>query len=74
MTGGEGAQTGGTVEYMRQLEDACLILWAELPTEQTLLLRAEMPRLMDFMAHLHHSIEHVEAAVRRNVWADSVTP
>ena len=56
---------------VRQLEDALLIVWGELPAEQTLLLRDEVPRLMDFIAHLHHSIEHEQAMVRRNVWAES---
>ena len=55
---------------VRQLEDALLIVWSELPAEQTLLLRDEVPRLMDFIAHLHHSIEHEQAMVRRNVWAE----
>jgi hypothetical protein len=57
-------------EYVRQLEDAVLLLWAELPIEQTKLLRDETPRLMDFCAHLHHSIEHEQAMVRTNVWAE----
>lgn len=56
--------------YVRQLEDACLVLWAELPPEQTKELRAEAPVLADFLAHLHHSVEHEQAMVRQNVWAD----
>lgn len=57
-------------EYVRQLEDAVLLLWAEMDTEQTHMLRSELPRLMDFCAHLHHSIEHEQAMVRINVWAE----
>jgi hypothetical protein len=59
-----------SADYVRQLEDACLALWHELPTEQVLLLREEQPRLMDFLAHLHHSIEHEQAMVRQSVWAE----
>lgn len=58
-------------EYVRQLEDAALILWAELPIEQTSLLRDETPQLADFMGHLHHRIEHEQAMVRVNVWSSS---
>ena len=57
-------------DYERQLEDACLALWHELPAEQVLQLREEMPRLMDFLAHLHHTIEHEQAMVRRSYWAE----
>jgi len=55
---------------IRRLEDALLLVWGELPAEQSLELRRELPALMDFCAHLHHSIEHERAMVRRNVWAD----
>jgi hypothetical protein len=58
-------------QYERQLEDALLALWAELPVEQVNLLRQEMPRLMDFCVHLHHSIEHEQAITRVNMWAES---
>ena len=59
-----------TDDYVRQLEDACLTIWQELPAEQVELLRQECPRLMDFLAHLHHSIDHEQAMVRVNVWAE----
>jgi ABC-type proline/glycine betaine transport system substrate-binding protein len=57
-------------EYVRQLEDAVLALWAELPAEETKALSDECPRLMDFLTHLHHSIEHEQKMVRRNVWGE----
>ena len=56
---------------IRELQDACLTLWAELPMPEVKTLRDEMPRLIDFLVHLHHSIEHEQAMVRGNVWADS---
>lgn len=58
-------------EQVRRLEDALVILWAELPTRETLALCHEMPALADFLRHLHGSIEHERAMVRRNVWADA---
>jgi hypothetical protein len=64
-------QMAGEAEYVRQLEDATLMLWAELSIAETASLCAEMPRLAEFMAHLHHSIEHEQAMVRQNVWADT---
>jgi hypothetical protein len=63
------AEDGSNAEYVRQLEDACLILTAEMPAEQALLIRREVPALADFLGHLHHSIEHEQAMVRRNVWS-----
>lgn len=57
-------------ERERELEDAVLILWRELPAEQVATLADECPRLVDFLAHLHHDIEHEQAMVRRNVWAE----
>lgn len=45
-----------TAEYIRQLEDAALTLWAEVTPEQ--------------WSVLHHSIEHEQAMVRRNVWGE----
>lgn len=54
----------------RKLEDAVLTLWAELPTNVVLTLRVEAPRLMEFCQHLHHSIEHEQAMVRTNYWAE----
>lgn len=60
-----------TLHYVRQLEDAVLMLWAELPIEEQKMLVVEAPRLMDFCAHLHHSIEHEQAMTRRNVWAEA---
>lgn len=55
-------------EYVRQLEDACLALWGELPAHETRRLRQETPALADFLVHMHHSIEHEQAMVRENVW------
>lgn len=57
----------------RELEDAVLALWAEMPVEQVKMLRAEAPRLVEFCVHLHHSIEHEQAMVRRNCWAEADT-
>jgi hypothetical protein len=56
-------------DYTRQLEDAVLALWHELDIDTSIRLRYESPRLMDFCAHLHHSIEHEQAMVRRSVWS-----
>jgi hypothetical protein len=56
-------------EYVRQLEDACLMLWYQA---DHLALRSEYPGLADFLGHLHHSIDHVETMVRRNVWAAQI--
>lgn len=57
-------------EYVRQLEDACLILWAELPAIETVALVTQEPALAEFLRHLHHSVEHQQAMVRVNVWAN----
>ena len=57
----------------RQLEDACLALWAELPAEQVRVLREESPALVEFLVHLHHSIEHEQAMTRVNVWSTDGT-
>lgn len=57
-----------------RLQDAVLVLWAELPIQETKLCRQEMPRLAEFCAHLHHSIEHEQAMVRANYWAALTTP
>jgi hypothetical protein len=57
-------------EYERMAEDAVLALWDELSVEQVKLLEKEMPRLVEFLAHLHHSISHEEAMVRGNCWAE----
>lgn len=56
-------------DYIRQLEDACLVLWAELPAMETRTIRRECPALADFLGHLHDHIEHEQAMVRANVWA-----
>lgn len=64
----------GSGEYVRQLEDALLVVWAELPPPASRLLRNEVPEMMDFCAHLHHSVEHEWAMVRRNVWTDGQRP
>ena len=66
---GGGGQVSTARE--RELEDAVLLLWGELPAEQVHQLRLECPRLMDFCVHLHHSIEHEQAMVRRNVWTEA---
>jgi hypothetical protein len=50
---------------IRRLEDALLLLWHEVDHAA---LRDEFPELMDFCAHVHHSIEHEQAMVRRNSW------
>jgi hypothetical protein len=60
--------------YIRQLEDAALTLWAELPAAEARELRAEMPHLMDFLGHLHQRVEHEQAMVRQNVWAEPLLP
>lgn len=57
-------------EYIRKLEDAVLELWAELEVGAVLQLEDEAPRLLEFVRHLHHSIEHEQAMVRRSVWHD----
>lgn len=59
-------------DYVRQLEDAVHILWAELPMEQVRILRDEAPALVEFLVHLHHSLTHEQAMVRRNVWATPI--
>lgn len=59
----------GEPDYVRQLEDAVLVLWAEMPTAEVLRLREDAPALVDFVRHLHHSIEHEQAMVRQNYWA-----
>lgn len=56
--------------YVRQLEDACEVLWGELPVAEVRQLRHEAPALSDFLCHVHDSICHEEAMVRVNVWAD----
>lgn len=61
-------------DYVRQLEDACLILWMVLPADDVAALRKETPRLADFLRHLHHSIEHEQAMVRQSVWAEPPPP
>lgn len=58
-------------EYERQLEDAALALWAEMPSALVAFLKLESPALVEFLQHLHHSVEHEQAMVRRNVWAAS---
>jgi hypothetical protein len=55
-------------DYVRRLEDALLILWAELPANETLTIREGLPELADFLGHLHDHIEHEQVMVRRNVW------
>jgi hypothetical protein len=59
-----------TDDYVRQLEDACVILAGEMTFDQTRDLRAESPALLDFLRHVHETVEHEHAMVRRNVWAD----
>lgn len=56
-------------DYLRRLEDAALILWEEMPVHEATLLRQDCPDLMDFLAHLHHAVEHEQAMTRVNVWA-----
>ena len=56
--------------YVRHLEDAVLALWAEMGVSETILLATDSPRLDQFLRHLHHSIEHEQAMVRVNVWAE----
>lgn len=51
---------------MRQLEDACLALWQELPGPALKVLERDAPVLVDFLAHLHQSIQHEQT--RGNVW------
>lgn len=58
-------------EYARQLEDAALALWAEVPPERVYFLDRQSPALVEFLRHLHDSIEHEQAMVRVNVWAES---
>lgn len=57
-------------DRIRELEDACLVLWAEISVEDAKTIQTEYPRLADFLGHLHRSIEHEQAMVRRNVWAE----
>lgn len=57
-------------EYVRALEDAALLLWVEMPTTAAKELALDVPALWDFCGHLHQSIEHEQAMVRVNVWAD----
>lgn len=59
-------------EYERMLEDAVSALWDELPVEQVKQLAREAPRLVEFIHHLHHSVEHEQAMVRRNYWAAQI--
>lgn len=68
-----GAALPVSSAYVRQLEDAALALWAELPTPQVHLLERESPALVEFLGHLHHSIEHEQWMVRRNVWGQDNT-
>jgi hypothetical protein len=67
-TAEQAGQTAAGV-YIRQLEDAALILWAEMSGEQVKLIREETPALVDFLAHLHDRVEHEQAMTRPNVWA-----
>ena len=69
LQGPTGSHHATPDDYVRQLEDAALILWGVLPTKDVLLLREENPELVEFLRHLHYSIDHVEAMVRKNVWA-----
>ena len=55
--------------YVRQLEDACIVLYSELPSPEWVILTDETPQLAQFLIHLHHTIEHEQATVRLNVWA-----
>ncbi len=61
----------GNIDFKRRkLEDAVLTLWAELPAANAITLRSENPRLVEFCQHLHHSIEHQQAMMRTNYWAE----
>lgn len=53
-------------DYVRQLEDACLALWQELPAPALKVLERDAPVLVDFLAHLHQTIQHEKT--RGNVW------
>jgi hypothetical protein len=62
-------------DYTQKLEDACEILWGELPMEQVRILRDESPRLIQFLTDLHHRVSHEQAMTRSNTWrAESDTP
>lgn len=56
-------------ETVRRLEDTILDLWAEMPVANVKELRDECPAMVEFIAHLHHSVEHEQAMVRRSVWS-----
>ena len=59
-------------EYVQMLEDACLALWAELPTAEVKTMGVEQPRLVNFMQRLHETYEHEQA--RANYWAEDGAP
>lgn len=60
--------------YVRQLEDAALILWGEMPPKIAKELHDEVPRLVEFLVHLNHAVEHEQWAVRQNVWVENDPP
>lgn len=62
---------GLTKQYVRQLEDACEVLWAELPAEQVASLHDEAPRLVEFLRQIHHELSHEQVMTRRNVWSEA---
>lgn len=66
---GRPVVTDQSAEYVRQLEDACLIFIGELSVQGWLAIKDEMPALADFLTHLHHSMPDEEFMVRRNMWA-----
>jgi hypothetical protein len=55
--------------YVRQLEDACLVMWGRMTPQEFIDLRRELPDLATFLAHLNHAISYEESQMRRSVWA-----
>jgi hypothetical protein len=44
--------------YVRQLEDACLVMWGRMTPQEFIDLRRELPDLATFLAHLNHAISY----------------
>lgn len=53
-------------DYVRRLEDACLLLWAELFPDAGARVCLELPALADFLGEITHP--NGTLRVRRNVW------